>query len=257
MSKKALSALTLGLVLSFAVHAAKGETTKPPVLDLQEQIDRMYTDGCYQSNCGSVPAHETAQARVEERRAVNGSPFNFLTFTPTYVPPASCTSLLGQADNAWLQVLDTGVRTPNGRNLDLTFNAEGRVQRANGSNLTGIGAVATQVFIDEINPGINGGNPVTTLLFSRWVIHSGVDSSLIEDVANPSAINQPVINSTSVRRFVSLAAGSTYRIRVEAKWSDVFTGLSFEPSTAPFVASGAARGALICVPVLSVLENAL
>lgn len=257
MSKKLLSALSLGLALSSTAYAAKEETTKPPVLDLQEQIDRMYTDGCFQSNCGNVPAHATAAARVEAVRATRGSAVNYLTFSPSYVPPASCTSLLGQADNAWLQVLDTGVRTPNGLNLDLTFNAEGRVQRANGSNLTGIGAVATQVFIDETNPGINGGNPVSTLLFSRWVIHSGVDSSLIEDVANPAAINQPVINSTSVRRFVTLAPGSSYRIRVEAKWSDVFTGLVFETSTAPFVASGAARGALICVPVLSVLESSL
>lgn len=257
MSKKLLSAIALSLALSCAANAAKEELTKPPVLDLQEQIDRMYSDGCFQSNCGNVPADNTAVARVEQTRGALGSATTYLTFTPSYVAPASCTSLLGQADNAWLQVLNTGIRTPNGPNLDLTFNAEGRVQRANGSNLTGIGAVATQVFIDEINPGVNGGNPVTTLLFSRWVIHSGVDSSLIEDVANPSGINQPVINSTSVRRFVALAAGSTYRVRVEAKWSDVFTGLSFETSTAPFVAAGAARGALICVPVLSIAENPL
>lgn len=259
MSKKAFSALALGFAISMCLQAK--EQSKPgPVVDVQALADQIYTDGCFQSNCGNVPVDAASTPFVQESvmpATEGGAPQAYLSYAPSYTPPATCTSLLGQADNAWLQILDTGVRTPVGRNIDLTFSAEGRVQRANNSTLTGVGAVAVQMFIDEINPGINGGLPVTTQLFSRWVIHSGVDNTLIEDVANPSGVNQPVINSTSVRRFVQLAPGSTYRLRVESKWSDVFTGLVFETSTAPFVSGGAARGALVCVPVLSVYENGL
>ena len=243
-------ALTLFSVNSFA--QTKGADTKPAQID----FDSFYADACYMSNCANPPRSSTANA-IQDQRIVNGviGPYVFRTFQPAYTPPASCTSLLGQADNVFLNVLDTGVINPGANTgLDLTLNAEGRLQRANGDFDAGIGAIGVRMVIDEI-PAV--GPTVQTELFFRWVIHSEVDSSLITDVANPSGVNQPVINSVAVRRFVDLASGSSYRIQVFAKWSDVFTGVNFATNSASFVASSGARGAIICVPTLSIAENNL
>ena len=157
------------------------------------------------------------------------------------------------ADNNWFEILNTGApRSHNGAKVDLTFNAEGRILRQSGNSDSGVGAVAVRVFLDE-TIGVNP--PVTTELFSRWVIHSGVDSTLIDEVANPGGVNQPIINSASVRRLLELAPGSTYAVRVEAKWSDVFTNLTLD--TTPIEFATGQRGALVCIPVLSIAESSL
>jgi hypothetical protein len=242
---------TLAVAL-FSNAQAKGVDTKPFEFD----FDSFYTDACHQSNCANPTKAPTADAvQVLQRRVSLGGPIvNFRTFQPSYVAPATCTSLLGNADNAFLNVLDTGVITPGlNTNLDLTFNAEGRVQRANNSTAKGVGAVGVRLLIDEI-PAV--GPTVQTELFFRWVIHSVVDSSLVIDVPNPGGVNQPIINSASVRRLVNLAPGSSYRVQALAKWSDVFTGMTFEPGPVNFVASGGGRGAIVCVPTLSIVESA-
>ncbi len=233
----------------------KEDTTRP----FQVDMDRFYSDPCYLSaNCDNPPASPTAtavqQTRVQGRVPSGGPLLTFRTFQPSYTAPASCTSLLGNADNAFLNILDTGVINPglSSPNLDLTFNAEARIQRVNNGTQKGIGAVGVRVLIDEI-PTV--GPTVQTELFARWVVHSVVDSSLVVDVANPGGVNQPIINSASVRRLLSLTAGSSYRVQVLAKWSDVFTGMTFEPGIVNFVASGGGRGAIICVPTLSIVES--
>jgi hypothetical protein len=244
---------TVALALVAACAQAKGPDIKPAEFDL----DSFYADLCYMSNCDNPTKAPTANAVEITRasRALNGGPLlSFRTFQPSYVAPATCTSLLGNADNAFLNILDTGVINPGfNTNLDLTFNAEGRVQRVNNGTQKGIGAVAVRVVIDEI-PAV--GPTVQSELFARWVIHSVVDSSLVIDVPNPGGVNQPIINSASVRRLVSVAPGSSYRVQVLAKWSDVFTGMVFEPGPVNFVASGGARGAIVCVPILSIVESA-
>lgn len=252
MKVKLVTALAVVLFSVNSYAQAKGADIKPAQFD----FDRFYSDACYLSNCENSPASPTARAVVEQR-AVNGAAGAYVlrTFQPSYIPPATCTSLLGQVDNAFLNVLDTGVINPGAnRDLDLTFNAEGRVQRINNGTQKGIGAVGVRMLIDEI-PTV--GPTVQTELFFRWIIHSVVDSTLVVDVANPGGVNQPVINSASVRRFVNLAPGSSYRVQVFAKWSDVFTGMAFEPGPVNFVASGGGRGAIVCVPTLVIAENGL
>jgi hypothetical protein len=252
MKFKLITAIALGL-FSLGVNAqSKPDESKPVLVD----FDRFYTDACYLSNCDKPMRAPTANA-VEVRnasRAVNGSPLlSYRTFQPAYTPPATCTSLLGAADNAFISILDTGAINPGTfTQLDLTFNGEGRVQRINNGTQKGIGAVGVRMLIDEI-PAI--GPTVQTELFFRWIIHSVVDSSLVIDVPNPGGVNQPIINSASVRRLISLAPGSSYRVQVLAKWSDVFTGMVFEPGPVNFVAGGGSRGAIVCVPTLSIVES--
>ena len=250
MKFKLVTALALALFSVNSYAQSKGVDTKP----VQFDFDSFYSDACYMSNCANPPRSATATAVVQQR-AVNGGSYQFRTFQPAYTPPATCTSLLSQADNAFLNILDTGIINPgSNRGLDLTFNAEGRVQRANFGTDNGIGAVGVRMLIDEI-PLV--GQPVQTELFFRWIIHSVVDSTLATEVANPGGVNQPVINSASVRRFVTLAPGSSYRVQVLAKWSDVFTGLILEQSAVNFVADGGGRGAVVCVPTLVIAENGL
>lgn len=249
MNLKVTVACAIGLSMVFGANAQ----SKPAVKDLQSRMDKFYSDGCFESNCGNVKASVTATPQVESRRGLGGG-IDFYTYKPSYAPGVECTSLLGAvADNNWLEILNTGApRSHNGAKVDLTFNAEGRIQRQSGTADTGIGAVAVRVFLDE-TIGVNP--PTSTELFSRWVIHSGVDNTLIDEVTNPAGVNQPVINSASVRRLIELTPGSTYAVRVEAKWSDVFTGLSLDTGTIPF-ATGQ-RGALVCIPVLSIAESSL
>lgn len=248
MKYKLFAAVALALFSVNSYAQSKGADTKPAQFD----FDRFYSDACYMSNCANPPSSSTATASVE-RRVVLGTSYQFRTFQPSYVAPATCTSLLGQADNAFLNILDTGVVNPGpNRNLDLTFNGEGRVQRANFGTDNGVGAVGVRMLIDEI-PAV--GPTVQTELFFRWIIHTVVDSSLVTDVPNPGGVNQPIINSASVRRFVNLAPGSSYRVQVLAKWSDVFTGVVFEPGPVNFVADGGGRGAVVCVPTLTIAEN--
>ena len=250
MKFKLVTALALALFSVNSYAQSKGADIKPAQFD----FDRFYSDACYMSNCANPPMSSTATAAIQQR-SVNGGSYQFRTFQPAYTPPATCTSLLGQADNAFLNILDTGVINPGANtNLDLTFNGEGRVQRVNFGTDTGVGAVGVRMLIDEI-PTV--GPTVQTELFFRWIIHSVVDASLVTDVANPGGVNQPIINSASVRRFVNLAPGSSYRVQVLAKWSDVFTGVAFEPSAVNFVADGGGRGAVVCVPTLVVAENSL
>ena len=253
MNLKVIGACALGLSLAMGA-LAQSRDSKPADGDLQSRMDKFYSDGCFESNCGNVKSVPSAVPQVESRRTTLGGSMDFYTYQPSYAPGVSCTSLLGAVlDNSWIEILNTGApRAHNGAKVDLTFNAEGRIQRKSGETDTGVGAVAVRVFLDE-TIGVNP--PVTTELFSRWVIHSVVDSSLIDDVANPGGVNQPIINSAAVRRLLNLTTGSTYAIRVEAKWSDVFTGLTLEPGTIPF-ATGQ-RGAMVCVPVLSIAENSL
>lgn len=249
MKVKLVTALALVLFSVNSYAQSKGADIKPAQFD----FDRFYSEACYLSNCENPPASPTAVAAVQPRSVNAVSSYVLRTFQPSYTSPATCTSLLGQPDNAFLNILDTGVVNPGGnRNLDLTFNAEGRVQRANFGTDNGIGAVGVRMLIDEI-PSV--GPTVQTELFFRWIVHSVVDSTLITEVANPNGVNQPVINSASVRRFVNLAPGSSYRVQVFAKWSDVFTGVVFEPSSINFVANGGGRGAIVCVPTLVIAEN--
>ena len=252
-----LKPISLALfAMSFALGAQAAKETKPPVLDLGAAADRIYNDDCFMSNCGSVPVDKDAAARVEEvvNRSVSAAGQNYLTFQPSYAPGISCTSILAQPDNAWIEVLNTGLRTAPPI-IDTTFTAEGRIQRANGSTLTGLGAVAVRVFVQQVVAGVP---QPETRIYSRWVLHSGIDNSQIEDAPPPEpGQNQPIINSASVRRFVNLT-GEQYRVRVEAKWSDVFTGMIFEPSVitpagANFISGP--RGAAVCVPVLNIVEN--
>jgi hypothetical protein len=256
MTLKLIAASLLALC-AFTANAqsdTKGETTRP----FQVDMDQFYSNPCYLSaNCNNPPSAPTAAAvqvtRTSGRAPTGGPLLSFRTFQPSYTPPATCTSLLGAADNAFINILDTGVVNPGVYpNLDLTFNAEGRVQRVNNGTQKGIGAVGVRMLIDEI-PAV--GPTVQTELFFRWIIHSVVDSSLVIDVANPGGVNQPIINSASVRRLVNLASGSSYRVQVLAKWSDVFTGMTFEPGPVNFVASGGGRGAIVCVPTLSIVES--
>jgi hypothetical protein len=253
MNTKLLAAILFALCSSLANAQVdpKDVLTRPFAIDL----DSFYSDPCYLSNCDSPLVSPTARA-VEKanQRASNGSPLlSFRTFQPSYVVPATCTSLLGAADNAFISILDTGVINPGlNTNIDLMFNGEGRVQRINNGTAKGIGAIGVRMLLDEI-PAV--GPTVQTELFFRWVIHAVVDSSLVIDVPNPGGVNQPIINSAAVRRLVNIAPGSSYRVQVLAKWSDVFTGMVFEPSPVNFVASGGGRGAIVCAPVLSIVES--
>jgi hypothetical protein len=247
-------------LLSFCAFAASAQSNEKvdDARQFQVNMDRFYSDPCYLSaNCDNPPAAPTApavqQTRTQGRALAGGPLLSFRTFQPSYVAPATCTSLLGNADNAFLGILDTGTINPGTfTNLDLTFNGEARIQRVNNGTQKGIGAVGVRVLIDEI-PAV--GPTVQTELLFRWVVHSVIDSSLVIDVPNPGGVNQPIINSASVRRLVSLATGSAYRVQVLAKWSDVFTGMTFEPGPVNFVASGGARGAIVCLPTLSIVES--
>ncbi len=254
MKLKVMVACAMGLSMVVGAHAQ----SKPAGKDLQSRMDQLYSNSCFESNCGNVKASPSAAPQVEVRR-IQPSNLTFYTYQPTYDPGVTCTSLLGAvADNFWIEILNTGAPRPHsGNKVDLTFNAEGRIQRQNATSDTGIGAVAVRVYLDETSGLTRGAPPVTTTteLFSRWIIHSGVDNTQIDEVSNPNGVNQPVINSTSVRRLLELTPGSNYAVRVEAKWSDVYTNLSLDTGPAPF-ATGQ-RGALVCVPVLSIAESNL
>jgi hypothetical protein len=251
-----LTAALLAAQISFAQSKPMASDTKAPSA-AQIDLDRFAFDMCYLSNCNDVPAAPFSQARAQNRASL-GSPqvHKFTEYTLPYPSGVSCTSLLGQADNLFQTILTTGTVAYSGRQqLDIQFNGEGRIQRANGNTATGVGAVGVRVVLTETP---TAGAPIVTPLFERWVLHNALDFTLIDDLpsgaTNPAGVNQPVINTVGVRRFYTLQPGSTYRVDVDVKWSDAFTGLTLEPSTISFV-TGGGRGALMCVPVLQVAET--
>ncbi len=268
-----VTALILTSLACATSAQAKQVDIKPPVSTVD--LDRFYADPCYLSNCGSPTMLPNALANSPQRSVALASNTVYKTFQPSYTTSpgttiqSSCTSLLGLSDNQFATVLTTGVTNPgSNRNIDLTFNAEGRIQRKDGDTANGIGAVGVQMLLTEFNAALPGGptgifgvpdDPAgqkTEQIFFRWIIHAVVGFSQVTDVPNPTSANQPLINSASVRRFKSLLVGSTYKIDVNAKWSDVFTGLTLEPATQlGVVEGGQGRGALICIPTLAVVEQ--
>ena len=218
--------------------------------NLQSQMDRLYNDYCFKSNCDNVPAHRTARAQVEDFGTGSRSPDStFISLIPSYPPGVSCTSLLGEVgDNQNLTVLEGNVTVDSSGEALVTISAEPRIQRANGATEEGIGAIGGQITLegpfDAIDP------PTTTTIFSRWVLHSAVASTEIDAVSNPSQVNQPIINTVAVNRYLSGLTPGSYTIRANFKWSTVFTSLPLETSTASF-ATGQ-RGALVCQPNLIV-----
>jgi hypothetical protein len=257
MNRILIAAMILAAQGSFAQSLTKpvDETIKPPVSTID--FDRFMSDMCYMSNCGNVPAAPYSLARAETRSSRGGSLHSFTEYRLPYPAGVSCTSLLGQADNLFSTVLTTGTIPYNNRDtLDIQFNGEGRIQRANANTSTGVGAVGVRVILTETPSG--GGAPIVTPLFERWVLHNSLEFTLIDDLpggaTNPTGVNQPVINTVGVRRFYQLQPGSSYKIDVDVKWSDAFTGLTLEPSTISFV-TGGGRGALMCIPTLQVAET--
>jgi hypothetical protein len=250
-----LTAALLAAQVSAAQSKPMASDTKAPSA-AQIDLDRFSFDMCYLSNCENVPAAPLSMARAERRGVLGGSFHKFTEYTLPYPSGVSCTSLLGQADNLFQTILNTGDVAYSGRQqLDIQFNGEGRIQRANGNTAPGVGAVGVRVVLTETPVT---GAPIVTPLFERWVLHNSLDFTLIDDlpsgVTNPAGVNQPVINTVGLRRFYTLQEGSSYRINVDVKWSDSFTGLTLEPSAIGFV-TGGGRGALMCVPTLQVAET--
>ncbi len=243
---KKLAFALLGLI-ALSSSAMAGQTTKPPVLDAID-YDRFQYDGCYMSNCGNVPTTSSAQAQV-----VRSPDSTFATLDPTYAPGVSCTSLLSLGDNLWQTVLQSSQPfsvLSSGR-LDLTLNSEPRVQRRNAISDTGsagVGAIAVRAFVLPVGQSPND-LPAPLPIFERWILHENVDNTLrTQGSLNPDGTSQPIISTSSIRRLLNLAPSTGYNIFIQAKWSVVRTSLQLEPSTVVFVADSGGRGALICVP---------
>ena len=254
---KKLAFAFLGLIV-LSSSAMAGQTTKPPVVDVID-FDRVLTDSCYMSNCGSVPVAPSAYATVAQQRSALST---FTILQPSYTPPASCTTLLNVADNAWQTILTGPANVGTSGRLDLTLNSEPRIQRLNASTIPGVGAIGVRLFVlpaTDPDPG-NIAQSDPRELLNRWVLHENVNNTLITSNvdgtplptppamgSNVNGVNQPIISTSSIRRFLTLAPGS-YNVWIQAKWSARFTALRLEPGTSGFIASGGGRGALICVP---------
>ena len=254
---KKLAFALLGLI-ALSSSAMAGQTTKPPVADVID-FDRLLTDSCYMSNCGSVPVAPSAYATVTDQRSALS---NFTILQPSYVAPEACTSLLNVADNAWQTVLTGPATVGTSGRLDLTLNSEPRIQRLNASTAAGIGAVGVRLFVlpaADPDPG-NVAQVDPRELLNRWVLHENVNNTLITSNvdgtplpappamgSNVSGANQPIISTSSIRRLLTLAPGN-YNVWVQAKWSARSTALRLATGTSSFIAGGGSRGALICVP---------
>ena len=246
-------ALALCGLIALSSSAMAGQTTKPPVADAID-FDRLLTDSCYMSNCGSVPVAPSAYATVAQQRSALST---FTILQPSYVAPASCTSLLNVVDNGWQTVLTGPVTVLASARLDLTLNSEPRIQRLNASTIAGIAGIGIRIFVlpaADPDPG-NVAQVDPRELLNRWVLHENVDNSLITSNAdgtpitggNVNGVNQPIISTSSIRRLLTLAPGS-YNVWIQAKWSARSTALRLATGTAAFVANNGMRGALICVP---------
>lgn len=252
------AALGLAITLQTATFAADSgdrierRSWKPkpePTVDM----DRFYSDPCYESNCGRESIDPTAQARVAAALyGTRSASSSFLVMEPSYPAGVTCTSLYGEvSDNNWLTVLAGTITVGSSGVLSMNLSAEPRVQRRDGSSTSGIGAIGARIRVAD-HVAVSSLQAETTA-FVRWILHSPVNHTVISDVPNPNSVNQPVITTNSVDRHeTGLTPGADYDVYVDFKWSDVYTGLELETRTAPF-ATGQ-RGAIVCVPQL-ILET--
>ncbi|QKK02947.1 MAG: hypothetical protein HND55_10010 [Pseudomonadota bacterium] len=240
----------LALQSAYAIDGANSTEhmiSKGPVERLPD-MDRFYSDPCYMSNCGREPVAQSAPGRIDSLGVSPRSPDStFLSISPSYSSGVSCTSLLGVvSDNAFMTVLQDTFTVGSSGEVLVQLSAEPRIQRENGSSIAGVGAVGARLTLE----GPAGSGSSTQTLFSRWILHTPIDDTLITTVSNPSGVNQPAIATASVSRYLSGLTPGDYTIKANFKWSVVFTDLPLETSTIAF-ATGQ-RGALVCQPNLIV-----